>query len=494
MINMADIPTFFVSETTGNEVALGGGVKAEHFLRCMTYFSFALTEWMGQGKKCIDKSKPAYASRDPIDPPLTFPIGVWVEGAIPEPLYFEPYNYWSNTWGWKVVVIREGFAISETSHLFGQYAGQKDASRRSLRELMGTLYTVRHSILNMVSDKERLAEQVKAFKAGNKEQLKGIFVDNYGGQGRTWTEIARNVPLVKSALSWFYKVDTVEEVDAAVKEEKLNPVVANYLKRKIQEFENWRNEYKDWVFSAHDTLVDQIAEQQQNEKLYEAWAKEGLIQSKRLQFDWDVVKAGISDFEFSRFAPKAGYHVDLLFYKDDDQVKQLMKPWHPCVCIQLTIFYNPDLQGWKFTRSLHNHYYGAIHNKDLTTLQSWVNLDIQQSELRKMMALQAGVSMQELSANEEQRKLAKAKGGKAGETGEAGGKPIEEAAAESYWNLSDATQKTIKTLGDTFLLPFGVDVHRRANAKLMRAEAYTHYWFNQYYKFMKSDFGIPHYD
>lgn len=462
-------------------------------LRCMTYFSFALTEWMGQGKKCTDHSVPTYQTREPIDPPLTFPIVAWIEGAIPEPLYFEPYNYWYNTWGWKPIVIREGFVVSETSHLYSAYAGQREAARRNLRELMGTLYTIRHSVLNMMSDQERLAEQVKAFNEAGVEQIKGIFVDNYGGQGRTFTELARNVPMIKSALSWFYKVNTVEEIDKAVEDGKLNPVVANYLKRKLEEFETWKQKYKEWLFTAHDRLVDMIDEQQHNETLYEAWSKDTLKQAKRLEFDWETVKGGITEFEFSRFAPKAGYHIDLFFYNDSDMVKQLMRPWLPCCLIQMTIFYNPDLQGWKFTRAQHQHFYGAMHSKDLDRLTKWVELDIKQSELSKMMALRAGMSLDELQETEEKRRLSRAREQKV-EKKEEGGKEFEEVMAETFWNWNEASRKFVKTLGDTFLLPFGVDVYKRADTKRMRAEANAHYWFNNYYKILKNDVGIPHYE
>lgn len=484
--------TAFVSKTTENEVVLGKGISSEQFLRCMTYFSFGINEWRGTGKKYL-RDKKAYEKTDPIDPPLTFPINCWIEGSIPEPIYFTPYDNWVNTWGWKVIVIREGFAVSETSHLFGSYASQKEAVRRNLRELMGTLYTIRHSVLNMMSDQERLSEQVAAFKAGSVEQIKGIFVDNYGGQGRTFTELARNVPMIKSALSWFYKVNSLEDVEKNVEEGKLNPVVANYLKRKIQEFEEWKNKYQEWLFTAHDNLVDLINEQRSNEKLYESWAKDSVKQAKRLELDWEMVKESVDSFEFPRFASKAGYAVELFFYKNNDQVKQLMAPWHPCCLINIGIFYNPDLQGWKFTRSSHSHYYGAIHKDDLAKLSGWVDMDIKAEELSKMMALRAGMSAEEVSAMEAQRTLKKAKE-KEEKKGEKGAPDAETVVAEKYWDVNEQAASLTRTLGDMFLLPFGVDVHKRANTRRMRAEADAHYWFHTYYKTLKNTYGIPHYE
>ena len=182
---MAELETNFVSKGTGNEVYLGQGLTMDHFIRCMTYFNFPLTDWTGKDKKCIDKSAPAYQSRDAIDPPLVLPMNFWIEGAIPETVFLAPYTYYVNTWGWGYMLAREGFAVSETSHLYGQYVGQREASRRNLREIFGSLSAIRHSALNLHSDKERLAEQVKGFKSKSEEQIKGIFVDNYGGQGRT---------------------------------------------------------------------------------------------------------------------------------------------------------------------------------------------------------------------------------------------------------------------------------------------------------------------
>lgn len=491
-----EVKTNFVSKSTNNEVFLGKGLTLEHFLRCMTYFNFAVTEWTGQGKKCIDPAKPEYDKIDPIDPPLVLPMNFWIEGAIPETIFFAPYSTLTNTWGWKYLMAREGFAVSETSHLYGQYVGQREAARRNLREIFGSLSAIRHSVLNLKSDQERLAEQVKAFKSKSEEQIKGIFVDNYGGQGRTWNELSRNVQVCKAALSWFFKIEAkdkdeaVEKIDKEVKDEALNPVVANYLKRKFEEYFVWKDEYKDWLFTTHDKITDMIQEQDASEQLYMKWAKDNLIAGKRLELDFDTVVSDLGSAEFPRFAAKAAYLTEFFFWFAGAPFQQLMHPWHPCIAIQMSIFYNPDLQGWKFTRSVMHHYYGVIHKNDVDKLQAWYNLDITEKDLHKMMILHSDISLDKMRELLEEKEAKRAKEKEKIEK-KAGSKDVEKEAANMFSDLGDGMRDLYKAFGDTFLLPWGVDVYKRAESKRMRAEAYVHKWYMTYYNMMKKDFGMP---
>lgn len=490
------VDTNFTSVGTENEVFLGKGLTMNHFLRCMYYLIFPISDWLGQGRKCIDPSTPKYAPAPKIDPPITMPVKSWVEGAIPEPIYMAPYDFYVQNLSWPGYNIREGFAVSETSHQYGQYVGQREAARRSLRELMGALYAIRHSVLNLKSDLERMDEQVKAFKADNEELVKGIFVDNYGGQGRTFTEIARNAPIVKTALSWFYKISTKDmddankQIEAVVSSNELNPVVANFLKRKFQEYFTWKDEYKTWLFNTHDRMLDLIAEQESNEKIYEAWAKDNLISAKRLELDWDMVKDGISDIEIPRFVAKIGYYVEQFYYMGGAQVAQLMEPWVPCFACCIGIFYNPELQGWKFTRSWFQFYWGSIHRKDLKILESWRDLDIKQTDLTKMLAMRAGVGFGDV---EKQMKELEAK--KAVEKKKEPEKPksseVEDVLAGEIGQTRQWWDDSVKTFSDTVLKPFGVDVIDKANIKRMRADAASQQWFNAFYNGFRSNFGIP---
>lgn len=482
------VETEFTSKGTGYKIRLGSGLSIQHFKRCMTYFNFSIAEWDGEGKGISDK-------RDKIDPPLTFPMKTWVEGPIPEPIYFEPYNYYSSSWNWPNIVVREGFAVSEASPMYGQYVGQREAARRSLRELSSSLYAVRQSAINLKSDHERLAEQVKAFQANNEAQIKGFFTDFYGGQGRTWNEAARNVPMCKTAMSWFYKIDSKDtkdaekQIDKEVKNDQLNPVVANYLKRKFEEYFVWKEEYKVWIFETHDRLVDMIGEQEANIKLFEKWARDNVIQEKRLQLDWKEVTDMLGDVEFPRFASKIATYYEQFFWFDSTLTKQLTFPWWPCMACRMTIIYNPELQGWKYVRAFSYYWFGAIHDADLQTLRSWHNLDIKPEDLTKLMALRAGITEEDYKTKFGKELPKKVKVQEEEKKAEA--KSLEKEMAGMFKGFGESMRDGWMSFGDTFLLPFGVDAYKVADSKRMRAEALAHKWFFTYWESMKKDFDMP---
>ncbi|MFH0962219.1 MAG: hypothetical protein V1820_06065 [archaeon] len=326
--------------------------------------------------------------------------------TLPEPIYYNIVDFMCGTTGlwWDYTKIREGIAASPTSRLQGEILGRQSFQRKDAKEMLATVQTMKTVILNLESDLEKIREQREAFTNKNPEQIKGLFVDNFGGPSRSWSALAHQVPIVKSALTWFYRMeekspdalkmkkkdkesdaefqarwtkecqsDMEKQADIFVKSEELNPAVANYLKRKIQEYWTWRNSYQAFISKTYNSVIHNIRQQRVNLQLYMKWAQRNIQEAENMLIPFNEVDQiyGMFAEEFPQFAPLM-YTVTDMFYDPEGKwpiVTDRMRPWLPCIAIQLLMSYNPDLQGNKFVRGFSVMSYGVIKKKDKDDLK-----------------------------------------------------------------------------------------------------------------------------
>jgi hypothetical protein len=360
---------------------------------------------------------------------------------LPEPIFHTIADYMCGTTGlwWDYTKVREGISISPTSRLHGDMLGKQSFQRKDAKEMMATIQTMKTVILNLESDLEKIAEQRNALLSGNPEQIKGLFVDNYGGPSRSWSALAHQVPIVRSALTWFYRLDekTPDEMgikkgkgkDGAsisgesdeqfnsrwmkacqadmekqaeefVKKEELNPAVANYLKRKVQEYWNWRKEYKVFISRTFNSIIENLRQQRANLQLYLRWATRNIQEAEQLMIPYEEMKSqfGMFDEEFPQFAPLA-YSVTEMFYDPEHKwpiVMDRLRPWIPCISIQLLMSYNPELQGNKFVRGFAIMTYGSMHTVTLNKMKK--KLERQQNDFVELMRSYGGYSGDDLAS------------------------------------------------------------------------------------------------
>ncbi len=303
------------------------------------------------------------------------------EAGVPEPFFYAIVDGLCGSSGlwWNYSKVREGISISPMAQAHGTILMKQSYQRKDAKDMLATVQTLKTVILNLESDLEKLKEQKNAFDAGNEEQIKGIFVDNYGGPSRSWTAIARAVPLVRTALTWFYRIDEknkggqIAQVDASVKSEELNPAVANYLKRKIEEYWAWRESYVPFVQRTYNGILENLRQQRANMQLYMRWAAKNIQEAENMLLPYEEMKHTFAVFneEFPQFGGKI-YSVTEMFFDAISNwaiVKDMCAPWSPAIACELTLAYNPDLPQWKFSRVAAFFYYGSIHKKKLDYLK-----------------------------------------------------------------------------------------------------------------------------
>ncbi|MBR9680146.1 MAG: hypothetical protein GOU99_03800, partial [Candidatus Altiarchaeota archaeon] len=140
-------------------------------------------------------------------PPVQ-PRMILIEGGIPEPYVKDWMDKLAGTGGMQFDAIKlsEKFAFSETSQQHGTMLQKLSYQRNQAKEQLVSIQNVKRAILNIESDLEKMGEQKQAFEDSDWDQVMGIFIDNYGGPDRSWTAFARNVPMVRMALTWFLRL------------------------------------------------------------------------------------------------------------------------------------------------------------------------------------------------------------------------------------------------------------------------------------------------
>ncbi len=351
--------------------------------------------------------------------------------TLPEPIYYNVVDMMCGTTGlwWDYTKIREGMAASPASRAHGEILGRQSFQRKDAKEMLATVQTMKTVILNLESDLEKIKEQRTAFHNSNVEQIKGLFVDNYGGPSRSWSALAHQVPIVKSALTWFYRLeektpeqlkmkkdsgesdsafnsrwqkecqkDMEAQVDVFVSKEELNPAVGNYMKRKIQEYWTWRSNYGSFINKTYNSIIQNIRQQRANLQLYMKWAKRNIQEAENMFIPYEEVDSiyGMFAEEFPQFAPLF-YTVTDMFYDPEKKwpiVVDRLRPWVPCMAFQLLMTYNPDVHGNKFVRGFLVMSYGVMSTRNKGILKD--KLSKEKASFMEIMKTYGGLSDDEI--------------------------------------------------------------------------------------------------
>jgi len=397
----------------------------------ISYLIKAKGKW-GNVVKSYKKSLEAHMVNMKVDkgintglvPPMQ-PMMVLLEG---DNLDFESFSRdwilkFSGTGGFRLNAVQlfEKFYYSEASQVHGTMLQKITYQRNQAKEFLASIQNLKTAIINIESDLEKLNEQLKAFQDGDWEQIKGLFIDNYGGPQRSWTAIARNVPLVRMAMTWFLRLKVkksseedmpikefsklkinettspdelekiskrigeckkklergakenkklmLEEIDKLVKDEQMNPAIANYLKRKVEEFWNWVVDYVSWLSRTRNNIMNNLIQQKANLKLYMKWAADHIIQAKRMEMKPEDVVGGFPEFSF-KGAPKEVLASDYVFYADEEHrpdIYELCRPWTPVIMTSIVMATTIELQK-KFMEMGFVTFHGYMHHQDAEML------------------------------------------------------------------------------------------------------------------------------
>lgn len=418
-------------------------------------------------------------------PPLQ-PVTLIIETSFPEPLYFAMLDKIAGTSGlsWNFIKLKESLALSPTTQLHGTMLAKRSAQERDAKDMLGMVQTLKTVVLNLEGDLEKLNEQKDAFEEDKTEQIKAIYVDNAGGQGRTWTSLARNVPLIKSALTWFYRLKSsdesgmLKEVDEEVREGRLNPAVANYLRRRIQEYWSWRNNYSEYIQTTYKNIKDNLFSQRANLKMYTKWAKSHIDAVDQMFVginELDLPGAGPMVEDMPAWTPRAGSLTEWFAWDTGQAVKDLCMPWIPAMVGKAIMTFNPDTPQHKFTRAAFIVGYGVIHARDVAKIQKIISE--KEEELGAFMAEHAGMSSAEIDGMLNREYGAS--------------KPKKENAFEgsiSWWH--EWNEALLDNMAK-FFAPFGISVFDAFKTRKRRAQWFAHNGFLVYYKNMKGSLGLP---
>ncbi len=325
--------------------------------------------------------------------------------------------------GLKLTPIKlfENFAYSEASQLHGNMLQKESFQKNQAKELLTTIQNIKTAILNIETDLEKLNEQRTAFKDGDWEKIKWLFIDNYGGPDRSWTAIARQVPLVRMSMTWFLRLKTKErapfkeyfsikmstasdakeakklskksdelgdeikrvskinkkdqlkQIDDLVKAEQMNPAIANHLKSKVEEFWNWVTHYSSWIRKSRDRVMANLIYQKTNLKMYMKWAADAIHNAQRLKMDASTMESLIPDFSF-RHTPREMTSMEYIFAADRNrpEIMERCRPWIPMILTHIDVVSTVELQK-KFAGVSFLNMCGYMRKDDYAALVHYLN-------------------------------------------------------------------------------------------------------------------------
>ncbi|MBR9689684.1 MAG: hypothetical protein GOV01_02210 [Candidatus Altiarchaeota archaeon] len=363
-----------------------------------------------------------------ITPPFQ-PLLILIEG---DNLNYEGYIYdWVNvfagTGGFKLegLKLNEKFCYTEASQSHGTILQKATHQRNQAKEFLASIQNLKTAVINIESDMEKMSEQLNAFREGDWDQIKGLFIDNYGGPQRSWTAVARNVPLVRMAMTWFLRLkikETGEEkmpikaysqlkineftktedlkeislslserkkilkagaivnkkamnkyIDELVDDKQINPAIGNYLKRKVDEFWNWVVDYVEWLARTRNNIQNNLIQQKANLKLYMRWAADHIIQAERLEMNHAELRKSMPEFDI-KGSPAEMVSIDYLFYPKLDgrpDLVEVCQPWIPIIGTSVSVATTIDLQR-KFMEIMFYNVYGYIKISDIEIIEELV--------------------------------------------------------------------------------------------------------------------------
>ncbi|MBR9681003.1 MAG: hypothetical protein GOU98_04240 [Candidatus Altiarchaeota archaeon] len=369
-----------------------------------------------------------------LTPPLQ-PFMVLVEGdnLNYESFIFDFVNVFAGTGGFKLegLKLQERFFYSESSQLHGNMLQKTSYQRNQAKEYLASIQNLKTAIINIESDMEKMNEQLNAFKAGDWDQIKGLFIDNYGGPQRSWTAVARNVPLVRMAMTWFLRLQVklktgeampiqeftklkiteftktkdkdgkdllgplskkiserkakmkkaaqknkeimIAEIDELVKSEQMNPAIANYLNRKIQEFWNWVIDYVGWLTRNRNNIQVNLIQQKANLKLYMRWAADHILQSRSSEMESMDLAEEMPEFDI-KGSPSEMVRIDYLFYPNDQgrpDLFEVTEPWIPVIGTSIMVATSVELQR-KFMELATVTMHGYALIEDIEAISNYV--------------------------------------------------------------------------------------------------------------------------
>ncbi len=194
----------------------------------------------------------------------------------------------------------EEFEASVTSGYFGEIGQRASLMQQKAMEYLGAVNNVIKSILNLIYDLKEFEIKLGPYdKLNNKDEteegkrnafhsLKGIWMDQVDARkGRgSINLLAQDLQFVTLRDAFFYVTDPEK-----IKEIDLNERVKNILRRKIEEFNEWKIYSEKEIRKRYEVEKSYLKSQAATLKLYVNWLKPYLIAAQKLRMKGDKAKS-----------------------------------------------------------------------------------------------------------------------------------------------------------------------------------------------------------
>ncbi|MFA5406542.1 MAG: hypothetical protein WC307_04260 [Candidatus Nanoarchaeia archaeon] len=302
-------------------------------------------------------------------------------GDALEPFYYRIlYGLRNNRYYNTILKINDTYNVSPNTQQFGFATSNLRQEITSASGLLGQIGQIVKSLVAMKKDHQRIKECLDYFKdkgRPNELVLKGIwadFVDSKTGPS-SLTQAAQKLEFFV-ARDWFFRINSAK--DALESKDITNENVRNFLARKYNEYDKWKEHWKPRLDDMDKIIEQQIKTTQNSIKLYREWAQPLLRNVEALKMspnptNPDLLKISgtiysqVSIVAWGRREPK---EANLIFdYVPGDKSKPLGErgkclfkgkdvPFMPVIEITITLRSGP--QGYMETLA---HYFSKVYSK-----------------------------------------------------------------------------------------------------------------------------------
>ncbi|HLC55784.1 MAG TPA: hypothetical protein VJJ23_00950 [Candidatus Nanoarchaeia archaeon] len=211
-----------------------------------------------------------------------------------EPIYFWLLDFMRGTaptgLGLEVKKLDEAFEASVSSGYYGEMGSRASIMEDRAMKIMGTVNTVIRSIINLMYDLKEFRIRIDSYddlKSDNAQKreiaeisLRGVWMDQVDikhGRGSI-NGLAQQLQFV-TLRDAFFRMKSVDQIDNL----DLNSRVKVILKRKFQEYNEWRKYSGDELRKRYNIEKAYLKSQVESLKLYTKWARPYLIAAQKLR-------------------------------------------------------------------------------------------------------------------------------------------------------------------------------------------------------------------
>jgi len=197
---------------------------------------------------------------------------IYDSGNALEPFYYWIIDYMQEVRKCKILKVYDWYSFSYRSQEWEAQQRKWSSVFQNANSLLSQLGQVIKSLVAIRKDYQRINEALDYYKDKKGKPsdmvLKGIWMDNVDpvSGAASFSQATKNLQFF-SARDWFIKVKSLDEIEKIPVSDRIK----NYLKRKYEEYDVWKKNWKGSLEDMEEILGERIKATEGTIKTYKDW-------------------------------------------------------------------------------------------------------------------------------------------------------------------------------------------------------------------------------